>query len=73
MLCRSVLETAPLTSSTNVSREDTSGLASGMITGDCRLHSTGPEKVGFHAKYGTTSSKRGEGQAWQGIILFYQL
>ena len=31
MLCHSVLETAPLTSSTNVSREDTSGLASGMI------------------------------------------
>ena len=38
-----------------------------------RLHSTGPEKVGFHAKYGTMSSKRGEGQAWQGMIYFTKL
>ena len=45
MLCRSVLETAPLTSSTNVSREDTSGLATGMITDMHWLHSTGPERV----------------------------
>ena len=44
MVCCSVLEVASLTRSTNVSREDTSGLASGMITGECWLHSTGPEK-----------------------------
>ena len=62
MLSRSVLETASLTRSTTRSREDTSGLATGMITGDRWLHSTGPEKVGFHAKFGTTSSKRDTGR-----------
>ena len=67
MVCCSVLEVASLTRSTNVSREDTSRLATGMITGDRRLHSTGPEKVGFHAKYGTTSSKRDGAEAWQGM------
>ena len=43
MFCCSVLEMASLTRSTN-SREDTSRLATGMITGECWLHSTGPEK-----------------------------
>ena len=50
LVCCSVLEMASLTRSTN-SREDTSGLATGMITGVCRLHSTGPEKVRFLAKF----------------------
>ena len=47
----SVLDTASLTRSTDSSREDTSRLATGIITGDCRLHSTGPEKVRFLAKF----------------------
>ena len=51
LVCRSVLDTASLTRSTDSSREDTSRLATGIITGDCRLHSTGPEKVRFLAKY----------------------